>query len=76
LIEEEPAYRFSFVTIMSTRLSKALKERMQRERIFREMKLRSYYENPLKGKRGRRWKPFAAPASSRARRCSAKACGR
>jgi ribosomal protein S21 len=35
---------------------------MQREGIFREMKLRGHYE-----------KPSAGPASLRARRCSARA---
>ena len=53
---------------------KVLKKKMQREGIFREMKLRGHYRNPLKRKRGRRRKLFAAPASSRARKCSARAC--
>ena len=52
---------------------KALKKKMQREGIFREMKLRGHYEKPSEKKRGKRRKRSAGPASSRARRCSAKA---
>jgi ribosomal protein S21 len=52
---------------------KALKKKMQREGIFREMKLRSHYEKPSESRCGRELKPFAAPASSRARNCSARA---
>jgi ribosomal protein S21 len=44
---------------------KALKKKMQREGIFREMKLR-----------GQRRKRFVAPESSPARSCSARACCR
>ena len=56
---------------------KALKKKMQREGIFREMKLRGHYEKPSEKRAretggGRR----AAPANSPARRCSAKACCR
>src|ERR1017187_7569223 len=51
---------------------RVLKKKMQREGIFREMKLRGHYENPSDRKR----KPSAAPASSRARNCSARACYR
>src|SRR5579883_2448288 len=42
---------------------KALKKKMQREGIFREMKLRGHYG-----------KPCAAPANSRVRSCSVKDC--
>ena len=55
---------------------KALKKKMQREGIFREMKLRGHYEKPSEKKARERRKPCAAPASSRARSCSAKACCR
>ena len=51
---------------------KVLKKKMQREGVFREMKLRGHYEKPSERKR----KPSAAPASSRARNCSAMACYR
>jgi ribosomal protein S21 len=55
---------------------KALKKKMQREGIFREMKLRGHYEKPSEKKAREKRKPFAAPASSHARSCSAKACCR
>ena len=55
---------------------KVLKKKMQREGIFREMKLRGHHEKPSEKKRGRRRKLSAAPASSRARKCSARACCR
>jgi len=41
-----------------------LKKRMQREGIFREMKLRSHYENPLERKRRRRRKAIRRNAAS------------
>jgi small subunit ribosomal protein S21 len=53
---------------------KVLKKRMQREGIFREMKLRSHYEKPSERRTREKRKPSAAPASSRARKCSARAC--
>ena len=53
---------------------KALKKKMQREGIFREMKLRAITKNHRKRRRGKRRKRSAGPASSRARRCSAKVC--
>lgn len=37
--------RFSFATTTSTKLSRVLKKKMQRERVFREMKQRRSYEN-------------------------------
>ena len=55
---------------------KALKKKMQREGIFREMKLRGHYEKPSEKKARRRRKRSAAPASSRASVRSAKACSR
>ena len=55
---------------------KVLKKKMQREGVFREMKLRGHYEKPSEKESERRRKPSAAPASSRARNCSARACCR
>jgi small subunit ribosomal protein S21 len=52
---------------------KALKKKMQREGIFREMKLRGHYEKPSEKKAARRRRRFAAPASWLARRGSARA---
>ena len=46
---------------------KALKKKMQREGIFREMKLRGHYEKPSEKRRARRRKRSAARASSPAR---------
>ena len=42
---------------------KALKKKMQREGVFREMKLRRNFEKPSEKKPAKRRKPFAAPAS-------------
>ena len=55
---------------------KALKKKMQREGIFREMKLIIITRNLPNGESERGRKPFAALASSRARNCSARACCR
>ena len=55
---------------------KALKKKMQREGIFREMKLRGHYEKPSEKKAARRRKRSAGPASSPASACSARACCR
>jgi ribosomal protein S21 len=44
---------------------------LSRDSLFREMRLRGHYEKPSERKRGRRRKLSAAPASSRARKCSA-----
>jgi len=49
---------------------KVLKKKMQREGVFREMRLRRHYEKPSESERRR--KPSAAPASSPAKSCSAK----
>jgi small subunit ribosomal protein S21 len=51
---------------------KVLKKKMQREGMFREMRLRRHYENPPSRESGRRRKLSAAPARS----CSAKVCCR
>jgi small subunit ribosomal protein S21 len=40
------ACRFSSVTTMSIKPSRLLKKKMQREGVFREMKLRGHYEKP------------------------------
>ena len=55
---------------------KALKKKMQREGIFREMKLRGHYEKPSEKRPVKRPKPCAERASSPARSCSVKACCR
>ena len=55
---------------------KVLKKKMQREGVFREMKLRGRYEKPSERESGKRRKPSAAPASSPAKRCSARVCCR
>ena len=43
---------------------RALKKKMQREGVFREMKLRKHYEKRSERRIRRRRKPSAAPASS------------
>jgi ribosomal protein S21 len=53
---------------------RALKKKMQREGIFREMKLRGLTKNPPRGESGRRQKPSGAPVSSPAKSCSARVC--
>ena len=55
---------------------RALKKKMQREGLFREMKLRGHYEKPSERRFGRRRRPSAAPASSLAKSCSARVCYR
>ena len=56
---------------------KVLKKKMQREGVFREMKLRgAITKNPPRGESGRRRKPSAAPASSPAKSCNARVCCR
>jgi small subunit ribosomal protein S21 len=55
---------------------KVLKKKMQREGIFREMKVRRHYEKPSERRIERNRKRFAAPASSRAKSCSARVCCR
>ena len=51
---------------------KALKKKMQREGIFREMKLRGHYEKPSEKKAREKAEAVRQPASWRARNCSAK----
>jgi len=63
------------VTVRDNNIDQALKflkKKMQREGIFREMKLRSAYESRLKEKSGRKRKLFAALVSSPARLLFAK----
>ena len=55
---------------------KALKKKMQREGIFREMKLRGHYEKPSEKKAREKAEAVRRAASWRARRCSAKVCCR
>ena len=56
---------------------KALKKKMQREGIFREMKLRGHYEKPSEKKAREKAEAVRrARASWPARSCSAKACCR
>ena len=55
---------------------KALKKKMQREGIFREMKLRGHYEKPSEKKAREKAEAVAAPVSWPARSCSVKACCR
>ena len=45
-LKRNDACSFSFVTTNVDQALKVLKKRMQREGIFREMKLRSHYEKP------------------------------
>jgi small subunit ribosomal protein S21 len=51
---------------------KALKKKMQREGIFREMKLRGHYEKPSEKRARERLRRCVARVSSLARNCSAK----
>ena len=53
---------------------KVLKKKMQREGVFREMKLANITKNPPSEESGRRRRPSAAPASSLAKSCSARVC--
>jgi len=53
---------------------KALKKKMQREGLFREMKLRKHYEKPSREESERSRKPSVAPASSLAKSCNARVC--
>jgi small subunit ribosomal protein S21 len=53
---------------------KVPKKKMQREGVFRKMKLRKHYEKP--SERRVREKPSAAPVSSHAKSCNARVCRR
>ena len=55
---------------------KALKKKMQREGIFREMKLRGHYEKPSQRRVREKAKAIRAPASLLAKNCSVRACCR
>jgi small subunit ribosomal protein S21 len=50
---------------------RALKKKMQREGLFREISA-SITRNPRRRESGRRQKPFGAPVSSLAKSCSAR----
>ena len=52
---------------------RALKKKLQREGVFREMKLKQHFENRLRKKRVKKLKRSAVPASWRAKRPNAKA---
>ncbi len=52
---------------------KALKKKMQREGIFREMKLRNYYEKPSERRAREKAEPFGAHGSWRASGLSGRA---
>lgn len=54
---------------------KVLKKKMQREGVFREMKLRKDYEKPSE-RRVREKAEAVAPVSSLAKSCSARVCCR
>ncbi len=53
---------------------KILKKKMQREGLFREMKYAAVTKSLPREESGRRRKPSAAPASSPAKSCNARAC--
>ena len=55
---------------------KVLKKKMQREGVFREMKLRGHYEKPSERRIREKRKRFAAPASWPAKSYSVRACCR
>ena len=55
---------------------RVLKKKMQREGVFREMRLRRHYEKPSERRVREKRKPSDAPASSPAKSCSAKVCYR
>ena len=55
---------------------KVLKKKMQREGVFREMKLRGHYEKPSEKRVREKAEAIRRARSSRARNCSARACCR
>jgi ribosomal protein S21 len=55
---------------------KALKRKMQREGVFREMKRRKHYEKPSERKLANGQKPSDGPESLPARNCSERVCCR
>ncbi len=55
---------------------KALKKKMQREGIFREMKLRGHYEKPSEKRAREKAEAVRGRANWRGRNCSAKVCCR
>jgi small subunit ribosomal protein S21 len=71
LIEEERGVQVFVRDNNVDQALKVLKKRMQREGIFREMKLRKHYEKPSERRVRER---SEAIASSPAKNCSVKAC--
>ncbi len=55
---------------------RALKKKLQREGVFREMKLKQHFEKPPSAKRARKQKRSAVSVSWRARSSSAKVCSK
>jgi len=55
---------------------RALKKKMQREGVFREMKLRKHYEKPSEKRVREKAKRSVAPASWPAKSCNARVCYR
>jgi len=55
---------------------KVLKKKMQREGVFREISFAGITRSRPRSEFERRLKPFAVPASWRARNCNARGCCR
>ena len=51
---------------------RALKKKLQREGVFREMKLKQHFEKPSEKRRARRPSPSVAPVSWRVRKLNVK----
>jgi small subunit ribosomal protein S21 len=51
---------------------RALKKKLQREGVFREMKLKQHFEKPSEKMRARRPSPSVAPVSWRVRKLNVK----
>ena len=51
---------------------RALKKKLQREGVFREMKLKQHFEKPSEKKRERKLKQFAAQENWREKKLNAK----
>ena len=62
------------VLVRDNNVDQALRvlKKMQREGLFREIRLRKHYEKPSEKRVGRRQKPFGAPVSSPAKNYSAR----
>jgi small subunit ribosomal protein S21 len=55
---------------------KVLKKKMQRDGVFREMRLRKHYEKPSERRVREKAEAIRRPASSAANSCSARVCYR